>query len=373
MKKILPGFIAAVLCLSLAACGNSASSQQKVPEGTTSSGGEQSPNGAASSEKEQSPEDSVASGGERSPEGKAAPSPSGEPVTITVGVPASPPTLPILRMQETKALGDNVIIDLDIWSEPETLIAMAQDGKHDMFAFPLTIVATLYNKGVDVRLMNVNTWGVTYFMTSDPGFKSWADLKGKTLYIPLQSSPPDALSQYFLSQEGLRIPQDVSIVYGSLTEIATLLASGEAKYGVMIEPQVTKLMMANQNMRIAFSFQDEWQRVNHTDTMIPTAGFGVTQKFIDQQPQLTKQFQLAYAKAIDWVNENPAEAGKLAEEHLGLPAAVVEKAIPNMGLSFKNPGDAKPELDMLYDLLFHFNPKMIGGKIPDQGLYYDGK
>ena len=35
--------------------------------------------------------------------------------------------------------------------------------------------------------MNVNTWGVTYFMTTDPAFETWADLAGKTVYIP--SSP----------------------------------------------------------------------------------------------------------------------------------------------------------------------------------------
>lgn len=352
MKKIASVFLAAILCLSLAACGGSPSSGKEEASQTADSKQSQS----------QSQESSVVADGKDS-----------DHVTITIGVPASPPTLPILRMQEINALGDNVTINLDIWSEPETMIAMAQDGSHDMFAFPLTVVSTLYNKGVGIQLMNVNTWGVTYFMTSDPGFQSWKDLKGQTLYIPIQSSPPDALSQYFLSQAGLEVGKDVQIVYGSNTEIGAMLASGEAKYGVMIEPQVTKLLMSNADLRVAFSFQDEWERVNHTDTMIPTAGFGATRKFIDQHPQLTEQFQQAYAQALDWVNENPAQAGELAKQHLGLPADVVEKAIPNMGLTFKTAQDAKPELDLLYGLLFEFNPKMIGGKLPDQGMYYDEK
>lgn len=352
MKKIASVFLAAILCLSLAACGSSPSSGKEEASQTADSKQSQS----------QSQESSAAADGKDS-----------DHVTITIGVPASPPTLPILRMQEINALGDNVTINLDIWSEPETMIAMAQDGSHDMFAFPLTVVSTLYNKGVGIQLMNVNTWGVTYFMTSDPGFQSWKDLKGQTLYIPIQSSPPDALSQYFLSQAGLEVGKDVQIVYGSNTEIGAMLASGEAKYGVMIEPQVTKLLMSNADLRVAFSFQDEWERVNHTDTMIPTAGFGATRKFIDQHPQLTEQFQQAYAQALDWVNENPAQAGELAKQHLGLPADVVEKAIPNMGLTFKTARDAKPELDLLYGLLFEFNPKMIGGKLPDQGMYYDEK
>jgi len=298
---------------------------------------------------------------------------SGEAITITVGVPTAPPALPILRMAETNALGENVTIDIDIWHEPETLIAMVQDGKHDMFAFPLTVVSKLYNKGMDVRLMNVNTWGVTYFMTSDPEIKDWSDLKGKTVYVPLQSSPPDALTQYFLSEANLKVGENVEIIYASTAEVATLLASGEADYATLIEPQVTKALIANSDLRVAFSFEEEWQRVNNTDTKIPNAGFGTTQKFIDENPELMAKFQEAYEEAAIWANENPKEMGVLAEKYLGLNAALVEKALPNMGLTFQSAADSKAELDMFYNLLKEFEPTMIGGKIPDDLMFYDAE
>lgn len=290
--------------------------------------------------------------------------------TITVGVPTSPPALPVLRMIETKALGENIEIKLDIWTEPETLIAMVQGNKHDMFAFPLTVVSTLYNKGVDVRLMNVNTWGVTYFMTSDPDFNDWSDLKGKTVYIPLQSSPPDALTQFFLNEAGLKVGEDVEVVYASTTEVATMLADGRAIYGTLIEPQVTRAITENKELRIAFSFEEEWQRVTNTKTQIPNAGWGTTQSFIDENPELTAKFNEEYEKATIWANENPKEMGALAEKYLGLKAALIEKSLPNMGLHYKSAEDSKKELSMFYNLLNNFNPKMIGGNIPDEKLYY---
>jgi NitT/TauT family transport system substrate-binding protein len=344
MRKILALLFAAVLCLPLVACGGTNLSKQV------------SDTSKNSLEKSQS--DNIQ---------------SMKMVTITVGVPAAPPALPILKMIETKVLGENVEIKLDIWNEPETLIAMVQDGKHDMFAFPLTVISKLYNKGLDVRLMNVNTWGVTYFMTSDPDFKEWSDLKGKTVYIPLQSSPPDALTQYFISEAGLEVGKDVKIIYATTPEVASLLASGEAVYGTLIEPQVTKAMMGNENLRIAFSFEDEWQRVNHTETKIPNAGFGTTQKFIDENTELTMKFQKAYQEASVWAKENPEEMGALTEKYLGLKAPLIVKSLPSMGLEFKSATDAKEELSMFYQLLFDFNPPMIGGKIPDDGLYYENK
>lgn len=341
MRKFLSVTCAAILCLSLSACGGN----QAAEKGATAAAETTTSAEAAADQTEAT--------------------------TITVGVPTAPPALPVLHMIDTKALGENVEIKLDIWNEPETLIAMVQDSKHDMFAFPLTVISKLYNKGMDVRLMNVNTWGVTYFVTSDPEFKSWADLKGKTVYVPLQSSPPDALTQYFLHEAGLEVGKDVEIVYASTSEVASLLASGEAEYGTLIEPQVTKALMSNEKLRVALSFEDEWQRVTGTDTKIPNAGFGTTQKFIDENPQLTADFQKAYAESVTWVNEHPEEAGALAEQYLGLKAALVAKALPNMGLEYESAKDAESELADFYELLNNFDPSMIGGKVADNGLYYE--
>ena len=80
----------------------------------------------------------------------------------------------------------------------------------------------------------------------------------------------------------------------------------------------------------------------------------------------------AYAESAQWVLENPAEAAALAEEYLDMNAAVVETAIPNMGLTFKSAQDAREELDTFYQLLNDFDPSMIGGALPDDGLYYAG-
>lgn len=376
MRKGLSLICAAMLCMSLTACGasQSASTQTEAASSEAAAGGEalETADGGEGSEEAAGGEVSEAEA-DKAAEENADAEVSGqeEPIVITVGIPTAPPALPVLRMIDSKALGDNVEIKLDIWNEPETLIAMVQDGGHDLFAFPLTVVAKLYNKGMDVRLMNVNTWGVTYFLTSDPEFESWEDLKGKTVYIPLQSSPPDALTQYFLNEAGLKPGEDVEIVYASTSEVATLLASGEAVYGTLIEPQVTKALMSNENLRVALSFEQEWQRVTQTETKIPNAGFGTTQRFIEENPQLAADFQHAYEEAAAWVNEHPEETGALAEEYLGLKAALVAKALPNMGLEFHTPQDSMEELEMFYQLLNDFDPTMIGGTLPDGGMYYE--
>lgn len=289
---------------------------------------------------------------------------------IRIGMPKAPPALPVLRMIESNALGENVKIEYTIWDAPEKLIAMVQSGDFDMFAFPLTVVAKLYNKGVPVTLTNVDTWGVSYFLTTDPALKNWSDLKGKTVYVPLQSSPPDVITQFFMKKAGLTPKKDVTIIYSSRPEIAQMMAAGKIQYATMIEPQVTAILMQNKNARVAFSFEEEWKKVTDDNTIIPNAGFGAKSKFIKDNAALVARFEAEYEKALNWVLQNPDKAAALADSKLGMKAQVVQRAIPRMGLIYKNAYDAKADLQQFWQLLVDFDPATIGGKVPDEKILY---
>ena len=297
---------------------------------------------------------------------------SAEPLVIRVGgAPSAPPTFPVLRMMDANLLGDGVKIELDTWNSPEQLIAMVQGGKHDLFAFPLNVAAKLYNKGLPVRLSNVNTWGVVYLMTSDPDLKDWDGLRGKTLHIALQSSPPDVVARYFLKKSGLDPQKDLNIVYVSNTELGPLAASGKAAYSIMIEPQGTAAMLQNPALRRVFSFTDQWKRFAG-GARYPNAGFGGMAKFYAEHPAEAEAFEKAYEESLKWIVEHPAEAALLIEKHLGLKAPMVKKSIPFMGLEYSRAADAGAELDRFYQVLFDFDPQTVGGKVPDKGLFHAG-
>ena len=104
--------------------------------------------------------------------------------------------------------------------------------------------------------------------------------------------------------------------------------------------------------------------------MIPNAGFGALASFTEENPELAARFEKAYEESLEWVLEHPEEAAALAEEHLGMKARMVQKAIPTMGLYYKSALDAKAELDTFYQMLNEFDAAMIGGEIPDEDMYY---
>lgn len=290
---------------------------------------------------------------------------------IYVGAPKAPPVLPVLRMIETNALGKDYKIDVKVWNSPEILIAMVQGEEAQFFAFPLTVVSKIYNKGLDIKLTNVNTWGVASLISTDNSIKDWKDLKGKNIYMGIKSSPTDIFTHYFLNQAGLKEKEDYNTIYSSKAEHANLIVSGKADYAVTIEPDTTTILMKNPKFKIIISFEEEWQKLKGKGSHIPTAGFGVLGKIAEENPALVKKFEEEYAKALKWVLENSEAAGKLAKDKLGMDSEAVTKAIAKMGLNYVSAKEAKNTLDEYYKVLKDYDPKSIGGKVPDENLYFN--
>lgn len=293
-----------------------------------------------------------------------------EQITIDLGITKGAPSLPIIQMLETNAMGDDVTLNLEYWNSPEQLIAMTQDENYDIFTMPLTVAAKLYNKGVGVKLTNVNTWGIVHFLTTDNNLTSWSDLKGKTIYVPQKSSPADIVTQFFLKENGLTVGEDVNILYSTPGEITQLLIAGKAEYAVSLEPQVTNALKANENIKIAFSYDSEWKKLMQNDTSICNAGIVSTTEFIKNHSDIMDKFEVEYEKALNYLLENPEKAGELGEKYLGLNKEVVIESLPRLGLAYKNAKDSKESLDVFYKLLLEFDETTIGGKVPDEGFYY---
>ncbi len=304
----------------------------------------------------------------------SAPAPSAAasqtPSTLTVGGPPSPPSLPILRMIESKAMGDAVQIDFKTWESVDNLGALASDPNVSFLALPLNNAVVMYNKGMELALMNVNTWSVMSMVTTDPAVKEWKDLKGTTLYVPMKSSPVDYITQTFLKHNGLVPGQDITLQYTQLAEGAQLLLSGKASTIVSIQPQITAIQMNNSQIRSIVDYKKEWQAVTGLKTDLPNAGLATKRSVVAKNPELAARFQQEYKKALEWTLANPKEAGQLANKYFKLDAQVVEKAIPHMALEFAAAWDSREVLTTYYETLFAYSKDSIGGKLPDEQFYY---
>lgn len=292
---------------------------------------------------------------------------------IVMSGPKAPPTIPMLRMIETQALGEDVEIEFKIWNGVEELLALASSDDYGFLAVPVNTGAKLKNKGMKLKLTNVNTWGVIYLATTDPLFEKWEDLKGKKLYVAFKSAPPDIITQYMLSEHGLEVGKDVELVYSTPSEIAQMAKANQLEYFVNIEPFVTASKMGNKDLRVVFDYMQEWKKLKGENYDFPNAGIVTNEKFLKTNEDLVEKFEKEYEIAVKWTLENPEEAGELVEKHLGLNKDLIQNALPTLGLKYKSTEDAKEDLLEYYNTLLESNPESIGGKTPDEEYYYQSK
>ena len=293
-----------------------------------------------------------------------------EEMVISVVTPKSPAIIPILRMIEGKYMGENVKIDLQFYSDMEAMMALASKGDYALLVAPPYTAANLYNKGIDIRLLNIFNWGGMYLSTTDPTCSSWKDLAGKELYVPAKGSVPDILTQYFLSQNGLSIGEDVEVVYSTHIEIAQLIASGTVKYAVDAQPFVSSNQKNIEGYKVISEFTEEWKSTQGEEYGMPGFCVAVNPEYLSGDESVISSFNKELSRAVEWVINNPTEAGTLANTYLNANAELIANAIPDFGFEYKSATDSKKDVEEYFGVLLKLKPESIGNKIPDDDFFY---
>ncbi|MBQ8416821.1 MAG: ABC transporter substrate-binding protein [Clostridia bacterium] len=129
-----------------------------------------------------------------------------------------------------------------VQSDATIVTAALINGSADIAALPTNAASTVYNKtGGEVCVIAVNTLGCLYLLTNqNETVSSFADLKGKTVYVPAQN--PTFIFTYLCKMNGLEIGKDIIIdssTYAKPADLRTAVAAGLVDIAVLPEPMVT--------------------------------------------------------------------------------------------------------------------------------------
>lgn len=247
-------------------------------------------------------------------------------------------------------------------------------GRWTLAGTPTYVAANMANRAVPVHLVNVMTQGLLYVVSRDDKVKSFEDLSGKTVAMFFKGDMPDLICQYIAEQKGLRIGEDIKLHYlATPVEAIQLLLSGRVDQAVLPEPVATgaimKGMRAARKLLRAIDVQQAWAGVTGGPPTIPQAGMMIAEPLMERHPGLVADLQQAFAASADWVNSNPASAGKLGAAYMPLKPPVIERSIPFSNIEPKTGKAARPALEDFYGRLAELNPGIIGGRLPDAGFY----
>ncbi|MCL5733978.1 MAG: hypothetical protein M1274_00070 [Actinobacteria bacterium] len=297
---------------------------------------------------------------------------------LTLVAPPGPMAIPLAYIAVNNKLAEVAEkTELVIWENADQLKAIVAGSQGDFVTMPSNNAAIFYNKGLQLHLLDISVWNITYLVTSDPTVAGFSDIKGQSLVVPLQGSVPDVMFQYFAKKAGLDPQKDFDLRYATdPTQAAQLLLAGQVQNAVLSEALATAVVLqtktADKPLRKALAFDQAWRAAAGADAASPIAGTVATPRVMDK-PEVVAAFEREYKAAVDWMLANPDEAGSLVETQLpqlGLKAAVMTASMKGITWKYTPAADARSSLEAFYTALSDLSPEVIGGHLPDDGFYY---
>ncbi|HOJ99721.1 MAG TPA: ABC transporter substrate-binding protein [Termitinemataceae bacterium] len=292
-------------------------------------------------------------------------------------------------------------ISLEALAQADLMAAKFASGEAKLGILPPNVAAKLYAAGRPIQVLAVVGEGMLSLITADPAIRGIGDLRGKTVEVAGQGATPDFVFRRILSYYGLTPGKDVQLGYAlAYPEIAQSLKAGKIQTALLPEPFATMALSGSPHLRVVGNIQDEWNRA----TLAPDATTGASEEggaqkapatggsqsggasagtpsypmtvfvvdrtFAAANPTVVKAIAEAYRASIQWVVQNPLEAGRLVQKHeLGLTAAVATAAIPRSAYVFIPAREARPALERLFAAFLEYAPQSIGGKLPGDDFY----
>jgi len=288
---------------------------------------------------------------------------------------------PLVHMVETGALNDVAEkVEFKLWKSPDELRAYTLRGGADFIAVPTNVAANLYNKGVELKLLNVSVWGILGMLTRDKTKKTLKDFVGCEIAMPFRADMPDIVFEEIVKKQGLDPKKDFKLRYlSSPIDAMQMLIMRRVDHALLAEPAISialrktgsfPLKLVAPDLYRTDMLEKEWGEVFKVEGKIPEAGMAVIGDMIKNE-HIVKRFNEEYAKSLAWYKANPKEAGEMMIKSIPmLDAQGVADSIAHVQLDVVAAKDAKKDLEFFYDVLKSNNAKSIGGKLPDERFYY---
>lgn len=256
-------------------------------------------------------------------------------------------------------------------ADAQEIVTLLKNGETDIGVLPVNLAASVYNETDGaVKIIAVNTLGVFHILEKGNEIKSIDDLKGKTVYSLGEGSLPEYLLSHILAENGL--DGSVKVEYkAEYSEIAALAEEGKADIVMLPEPYAATLAASAEGVRYALDLSDEWEKVS--DAPLAQSVIVARAEYIEQNAEYIETFLMHNEISVNFLVELPESGATLLSETGSFESAeLAQAALVGCNPSFIKGENMKSALTAVFETLYQADPALIGGKMPDDAIYYAG-
>lgn len=211
-------------------------------------------------------------------------------------------------------LGDAVAISTKTFNDGAAFMeGMSTDAIDIGTAGPTPAINTFIKNPQHEIVAGAVNGGAVLVVRADSGIETVKDLAGKTVAIPTFGSTQDIGLMKALQDAGLKVKTsggDVNTVKQAPADTASLFLQGQIDAAATQEPWGVNIE-TNAGAKLLLG-PDEFAWGNESTNTVVVA----TKEFTSNNPETAKKVLKAHAQAIDFINENPAEAIQLFLDHI---------------------------------------------------------
>lgn len=299
--------------------------------------------------------------------------PAAEKAVVSVGSLKGPTSMGLVSLMDKNEKGE-ALNDYNFVMETaaDAILTKVAKGELDIALVPANVASILYKKTEGkIAVVDINTLSVVYMVSADDSLTSFADLKGKTIYLTGKGTTPDYALRYLLKQNGLT-EEDVTLEYKSeATEVASFLAQEPEAIGVLPQPFVTAACAQNENLKLIFDFGKEWEKVSEGASSLVTGVTVVRKEFLDNNTDAVMDFMNEHKESAEFANANLDEtAAAVVKYGILEKEPLAKKAIPFCNITYAEGAEMKTALSGYLNVLFEMNPEAVGGSLPADDFYF---
>ena len=153
---------------------------------------------------------------------------------------------------------------------------------------------------------------------------------------------------------------------------AAVLAEDPTQIAVLPQPFVTVACAQNEAIAPVFALEDEWQTL--TDGLGMVTGVTIVRNdFLKEHPAAVSTFISEHQASVNAANSDLDTTAALvvANDIIG-KEPIAKKAIPSCNIVCITGDSLKTNLSAYLEVLYNYEPKSVGGKLPGDEFYFKG-